>query len=107
MNPKVLFLLYGVFVVGSSYEVKAQIISTLSNDANSLKGVDKTTGKHLFPFAARQAHNPETNTNDTIQKEVLQNPRAPADSKNEDWQSNSQLVYYCRFSDKGLENFIC
>jgi len=106
MNPKVLFLLYGVFAVGSSYQLKAQIISTLVGDINQGKDLlENGSGRISFAASPETKQNSDVSRKNTTENAAGRSPTEEGD--NENGQKGSRLVYYCRFSDKGLKNFIC
>jgi hypothetical protein len=76
MNPKILFLLYGVIVIGSSYRTISQILATLKNDitASENTGCEKETISHIIQF------NPEHLENKIpgAAEDVAGHSRAPA-----------------------------
>jgi hypothetical protein len=94
MNPKLLFLVYGVFAVGNNYKVSAQIIAAACGDLaphqNNLSSVSAEDLQIAPPDieSLRQIYPPPL-TNDVERRR------------------RGQLLYYCHFSGKALETFIC
>lgn len=103
MNQKVVFLMYGVFAVGSNYQVKAQVISTLCGDVTPAQ--DKYASENLSQFVSDASERMRMNEANEAESN-REHSKMPA-TRNEDWQENSGLVYYCRFSANGLKKLVC